>query len=152
MSLVQQMQVCTVQNATAVMKTSFVVENAMNAIRMQETTARNAAVIMTGAKPAEKEPIVWNVRRNSFANSVTDVHGVTELNFVMNADFVQNAALRMHRVKTAAAGNTASTAEAGRIISVKTAEAASMNTSSANTADTVPTVVKAKLNAPAVCV
>ena len=146
------MQVCTVQNATAVMKTSFVVENAMNAIRIQETTARNAEFILTGVKPAEKGPIVWNVRRNSFANSVTDVHGATELNFVMNADFVQNAASRMHRVKTVAAGNIVFTTGAGRIISVITAEPVLMNTSSVNTADTVLTVVKAKLNAPAVCV
>jgi hypothetical protein len=54
---VRQMQVCTVQNATVAMRTSFVVENVMNADRTPGITARNVAFIMIGAKLAEKEHI-----------------------------------------------------------------------------------------------
>ena len=55
-------------------------------------------------------------------------------------------------MRIAAAENTVFIAEAGKNISVKTVAVVLMNMNSANTVDYVPTVVKAKVNVPIVCV
>ena len=114
---------CTVKNATAAMKMNFVlnVNCAMNVGWNQGITVRNVMrMVTTGVISAEKEHIAQNVHRNTFVNSARCVRRAVELSFVMNADFVQNAAGKMQRVKTAAAENIASKAQTGKNIFVQT--------------------------------
>jgi hypothetical protein len=64
------------------------------------------------------------------------VRRAVKLSFVMNADFVLNAAGKMLKVKTAAAENIASKAETGKNIFVQTVAHVLMKTKSVKLAST----------------